>query len=64
MLKSKLAIKRLKRKRELKRRIKCHGTNNSCLREHPIRIVKVETPKIEKKVGLGWWAKLKQWLNL
>lgn len=59
---NKIAKKRLKRKRELLKRVKCHGSNNSCLREHPVRKKVIDIrPPTPKKVKL--LDKLKKWIK-
>lgn len=55
----KIGLKRLKRKRKLHGRIKCHGDKSRCS-HHTLKI----TPKVKIEVKLNWWEKLLKWLNL
>ena len=51
-------LKRLKRKRKLQGRMRCHGDKSACT-HHKKPILKVE-----KKVELTWWQKLLKWFHL
>jgi hypothetical protein len=59
---SKVAIKRLKRKRKLAKRVKCHGNNMSERFMHPVKIRIVPPPLVIKRQG--WWKRLLRWLKI
>ena len=55
-----IGLKRLKRKRKLQGRIKCHGGKSACT--HQRKLMFKSTRKVE--VRLSWWQRLLKWLNL
>ena len=53
----KIGIKRLKRKRKLAGRKKCHGNNSACQKIHPIK-QKIFTPlTITKEIKKSLWQR-------
>lgn len=49
---NKIHLKRLKRKRKLQNRVKCHGSSSICT--HVKKITKLVQPKVLKK---NWWLR-------
>ena len=57
---NKIHEKRLKRKKKLKGRIKCHGNTSSCKLEHPENFKKPIEKIVTKKIK--WYSRLLQWI--
>jgi len=61
-MESKIATKRLKRKRLLAKRVMCHGTKEKCSEKlHPKRIKYVPPAP---KVKVSWWKRLLKFLRI
>ena len=58
-----IAEKRLKRKRILQRRLKCHGNVSACLEEHPSRKSVLASTITSPKKKSSWFSNVLIWLS-
>jgi hypothetical protein len=55
---------KVQRKKEMERRMDCHGTKDSCLKNHPVKEqTMVSTPFFPEK-KLSWWEKILKFFNI
>ena len=60
-----IGLKRIKRKRKLYNRFKCHGNNYSCLEIHPYRkssVYATPMPEMRSK-KVGFWQRIINWFK-